>query len=593
MLFLKSLMRNLTLSTLVFSAVPSEGASLCRDLFLLKLKNARTSSEETASRLVDGGYQIVEIRSQPSPGMSSKIIEEARQLKLHDDFKILSDLRERELSAEDRKRVYSEARQRGREAAAAAKKKGLALDELRVERRKSYVAELVKKLYESGPELLPAPAEFVRPRWTVVDAPKAKASTLATIERVWEKLVKRTPAKSRGSLIPLPYLVVIPGSRFQESYYWDSYFGIKAFIRTDRWDLAAMQVENFLFTIEHYGLVPNGMRDYYLSRSQPPLLTSMVREVIEAAIAKGEKAKVDTWLRERAYELLKRDYEGFWMNPETRFDKETGLNHHWDAHNLQREERHSADRDDLLGKTYRDVRAEAESGKDFTAAFEGQATRMAPVLLNSILYKAEVDLAWMARRQGLEADARRFEAAARQRREAIDRHLWDPVLKTYKDFHLDRKERTKVTTADVFVPLWAGLASRDQAAGVHAQLAHLEMKGGIVASDIATGKQWDAPYAWAPQQYFAIDGLIKHGYTTDAKRIAEKWTGVIDRINEQSGVILEKIDAVRGERPEEYGDKYVTQEGFLWTNAVYIWATTDVLGYRLGETPASPAAHAR
>lgn len=510
------------------------------------------------------GYQAVEVRTKPSPGLTSPLIEEARHLRLVDDFKYLSDLRELPLNPMEK--VAAEAR---------AEIDG-------ANGRAAYVRSLLGQLYTSGPELVDAPIELTRARWELDGGTEAQRTTVAYTERMWSQLVKRTPVHSSGSLIPLPFPVVIPGARFQESYYWDSYFGMQSLLRTGRWDLAAMQIENFLFAIENYGLIPNGMRDYYLTRSQPPLLSSMIREVVQTAMADGQPhPHIELWLRERALPLLKKDYEQFWMNPATRYDAATGLNHYWDAKNTPREERHASDNEEALGRTYRDVRAEAESGHDFTEAFEGHASRTASVQLNFILYKVEKDLAFLCKWLGDDVGAARYQQAAEKRLNAINQYLWDPAAQTYYPYDLDRGERMGFATSEVFTALWSGGASKQQAEGIRHQLQHLEFAGGIAGSTKFSHKQWDAPNGWAPDQFFAIKGLRDYGFKEDAERIAHKWTEANERILKETGALWERIDVVRADKPEENGDKYRVQEGFLWTNSVYVWIMTDVFGLKL------------
>ena len=89
-------------------------------------------------------------------------------------------------------------------------------------------------------------------------------------------------------LLFLEHPYVVPGGRFNEMYGWDSYFIIRGLLRDGRVDLARDMVENFFFEIEHYGGVLNANRTYYLSRSQPPFLTSMILGVYEADKAAGK-----------------------------------------------------------------------------------------------------------------------------------------------------------------------------------------------------------------------------------------------------------------------------------------------------------------
>ncbi len=496
----------------------------------------------------------------PASGLKDPLLARAIELRLHSDFKAIVDLIPRELPEGERERVLREAKE--------------------IERREGEEAALrfqLEKLYRSGSELIPGPARLTKPRWTLPDGSPHKA-TFDYIEATWEKLVKLTPAKTRSTLIPVPNPVLIPGARFQEAYYWDSYFAVYSLIRSGRGELVRGQIENFLYMIDRFGLVPNGNREYYLSRSQPPLLTRMVRDYLRLTDGASLSEANRRWLRERVLPTLIRDYREFWMNPLTRFDVRTGLNHHYDALNVPRPERHSADREEELGKTYRDVRAEAESGKDFTDAFGGEATKVAGVLLNSILYGVEKDLALFSRLAGREADAAQFERLAARRKDAMDRLMRDPATGLYYDFHLERRERVPILTADTFAPVWVGIVDGSAAAGMAKEaLKRLEYPGGIVSSEVISGKQWDAPYVWAPHIQFAVEGLRKIGLDADARRIAENWVSVVDRVREKTGVILEKYDAVRADMPVEKGDKYETQQGFLWSNGVYFWLVHDVL----------------
>jgi alpha,alpha-trehalase len=527
--------------------------------------------------------QTVSVHTQPSQALLSPLIAEARDLKLVDDFMALADLRAVNPSETQRRDSEERAQQLQHEAEQAALQSGKTQSEAAAAGRKAYLNTVLPIYFVPGEiELLPAAPELSQSRWQLGDGTSLQKRTVTYIENLWSKLVKRTPQHTHSSLIPLPFPVTIPGARFQVSYYWDSYFGNQALLRTGRWKLAAMQVENFLFMINTYGLVPNAPRDYYLSRSQPPLLSSMVREVYNRALKEGESPEVmKEWLRERVFPLVRRDYMQFWMNPETRYDATTGLNHHWDAENKPRDERHSADNEEEIAQTYRDVRAEAESGKDFTVAFEGRATRMAPVLLNAIMYKMERDLKWMANTIGRADEARLFTEAARRRRIAIDTYLWDSQQKAYFDYNLERRGRSRVLTADIYAMLWAKAASRAQAQGVRDHLKDLDSPGGLYSSNAESGKQWDKPYVWAPQQYFGIQGLIQYGYVQEGQHIATAFTSSVERIFAKTGAIYEKIDGRVGDLPIETGDKYLTQEGFLWTNGIYMWAMMDVLGHRL------------
>jgi alpha,alpha-trehalase len=312
----------------------------------------------------------------------------------------------------------------------------------------------------------------------------------------------------------------------------------------------------------------------------------MARDVYEASYAKAataaEKARIDRWLRERAYPLVRADYERFWMNPRTRFDARTGLNHHWDDIDLPRPERHGADNELALGRTYRDTRAAAESGLDFTDLFENQASAIANPLLNSMLYKTEQDLGWAASRLGLKAEARKFRAAAARRRAAVDRHLWNAQRGRYEPLNLATGKRVNVLSADTFSPLFVGMASPAQAARVRATLAVLERPGGLMATDLLkSAHQWDGINGWAPYQVMAIRGLERYGFAADGRRLADKWVHALAEIHARDRTFYERIDVARVTKPNIDAHKYPPQEGFLWTNGSFAWAAPEVLDARL------------
>lgn len=500
--------------------------------------------------------------------ISDPSVQRAMTLKLVDDFKSLVDLIPRPISRAMRAQIERRA------------------SEIHTENGESSAIRFrIQNLYISKSELLAAPSHLVQPRWTL-PASSAHRNTIDYIERTWEKLARLTPAKTTSSLIPLPFPVMIPGARFQEAYYWDSYFAVHALVGMGRGALVRGQIENFVFMINNYGLVPNGNRDYYLSRSQPPVLAKMIIDFLKLSDGRKISDANREWLANRILPSVIKDYREFWMNPSTRLDLATGLNRHFDAENTPRPERHAADNEAKLGKTYRDVRAEAESGKDFTVAFEGDATQFAPVLLNSILYRTERDIAEMLRTVGRQNEALEFDQAADRRRDTMNRLMRDPKSGIYYDFHLGERRRSPVITADTFAPLWAEVVSgKSGTLTAMNALAKLEKAGGIMSSEFHSGKQWDAPYVWAPHMMFAVEALRKNGMLADAHRVASNWVATVDRVQARTGVILEKYDAIRADAPIETGDKYVTQQGFLWTNGVYVWLVRDILGERLIPIP--------
>src|SRR5690242_4410409 len=126
-------------------------------------------------------------------------------------------------------------------------------------------------------------------------------------------------------LLYLPNPYVVPGGMFNEMYGWDSYFIIRGLVEDGKTDLARGMVENFFYEIDHYGAVLNANRTYYLTRSQPPFLSSMVMSVYEAQKRAGRDDK--QWLA-RSYDYIGRDH-AFWTTGEL-LAGSTGLSRYFD-----------------------------------------------------------------------------------------------------------------------------------------------------------------------------------------------------------------------------------------------------------------------
>ncbi len=523
--------------------------------------------------------------SKISAGVTDSLLEAAREAKAFDDFKPLSDGRPLSLTKKELRAAESRARET---ALTKGPPKSLPY-------RQAFLKSYIESTYDFSSELVEVPG-LEKPRWRINTGNAALDRAFAFTEEAWGKLLRVTKPKAGGSLLGLPYPQLVPGGRFQEGYYWDTYFAIKGLLATDRLEVAQMQTENLLSLVQRYGFVPNGNRDYYLTRSQPPFLSSAVREVYLASLKKAktpaEVARLRNWLEKRALPLVKADYEKFWMNPETRYDAATGLNHHWDDANLMRPERSSHDEEAKLGLTLRDVRAGAESGEDFTDAHAKEATSIAGVLLQSVMRKTESDLAWMANELNLTSDAKRFSAAVKKRDLAMRKYLWNEEAGRFDNYHLREKHKINALTADTFAPLFVGMASKHEAALVVSRsLPKLERKGGIMASNLVNSiGQWDGENAWASQMIMAVGGLKENGYEADAQRIARKWTSTNARIYAEHGAFYERINPVTGSTPLSDEKKYAVQggkiAGFLWTNSSYQWMLLDVL--KVPKIPLAP-----
>jgi len=439
---------------------------------------------------------------------------------------------------------------------------------------------------------------------------------------------KPGPIPGHG-LLYLEHPYVVPGGQFNEMYGWDSYFIIRGLLRNGRRDLARGMVENFFYEIEHYGGVLNGNRSYYLGRSQPPFLSSMILAVYQTDKAAGLP---DVKWVERAYPFAVKDYEQWTREPHLAGD--TGLSRYFDEgegpvpeimgdpsdyyrgvahyfllhegedspHLVHADAAHSPasivgplfqlyvcdptsaqaqgkkcaspDRVGLAPDVYKGDRAMRESGFDVTFRFGpyGVATHhYAAVCLNSLLYKTEADLEEMSRLLGRPEDARRWHEKAVARQGRITKYLWDENQGLFFDYDFLAHSRSPYEYATTFYPLWAGLASKEQANAVAKNLALFEHAGGLAMSRRDSKAQWDYPYGWAPVHLLAVEGLRRYGYGAEADRITYKFLSMVLRNFRRDHTIREKYDVVSQSDITHIGVGYAQNvNGFGWTNAVFL-----------------------
>lgn len=455
---------------------------------------------------------------------------------------------------------------------------------------------------------------------------------IITLPRRIERIGDMNPSElpTQGLLyLPNPYIV--PGGRFNEMYGWDSYFIILGLEADHREVLAKGMVENFFYEIEHYGGVLNANRTYYLTRSQPPFLTSMIRAVYENPASfpptpRG-RAAAREWLA-HAYELAQKDYST-WTRPEHRAGA-TGLARYFDyghgpvpemadsdtyysdvirwivAHRHQGAdgflvkgpEHPDAAQAARLKQTSCDVnvgvvcmhawfggyrlssdfylgdRAMRESGFDPSfrwKPFDGETHHYAPVCLNSLLYRYERDLEHFALLLGKPGEAQRWGRRAQARSAAIQRYLWQPKNGVFGDYDFIRHQPSSYAYISSLYPLWAGVATRAQAAQVESKLNLFERPGGLSMSNFNSGMQWDEPFGWAPTNWIAVDGLDESGFRADAQRLARKWDDTVDNGFAHDGTIREKYNVVEGNTNVHVSAGYTGNEvGFGWTNSVYL-----------------------
>ena len=410
--------------------------------------------------------------------------------------------------------------------------------------------------------------------WTVLARPVAPASDSADVLAQYR------------SLVPLPHPYLVPGGRFREVYYWDSYFTMLGLAEAHKTQLLRDITDNFAYLIGRFGFVPNGNRSYYLTRSQPPFFAGMVQ------LLARDRGNAEL-LRYRP--ALEAEYR-YWMRGSTALKPGTAaqrtvrlpngalLNRYWDDSTLPREESFVEDvaaakkSKQPPAQFYRHVRAAAASGWDFSSRWFGaagglgsiQTTDLVPVDLNCLLYQLEMTLAEAAGVAGQATPARDYAARAAHRKAALLALSWDTKTGWFQDYNWRTRRRSAVRSLAGVFPLAYGLASPAQAARVGAGLqANFLKPGGLVTTLSQTGQQWDAPNGWAPLQYLAIEGLTRYQQKPLADTIARRWTRLNSRVFAQTGKLLEKYDVLNLTRPAG-GGEYPLQDGFGWTNGVLL-----------------------
>jgi alpha,alpha-trehalase len=387
-----------------------------------------------------------------------------------------------------------------------------------------------------------------------------------------------------SSRLALPQRYVVPGGRFAEMYYWDSYFTMLGLQASGEQQLVRQMCDNFAFLVERYGHIPNGTRSYYLSRSQPPFFASMV-ELLVAHEGAG------AYRRYRA--ALQKEYD-FWMEGSerlgvgqaqrrvVRLSGDAVLNRYWDDRATPREESY---REDVATanaaqrpkeEVYRNLRAAAESGWDFSSRWLADGKTLAsirtvelvPVDLNSALYQLEQTLA-SAYEPVSAARAEEFRGRAAARRAAIRRYLWSPDPGAFTDYLWREGRPAAQLTAATVAPLFFGLATEEQAKAVTTAVrAQLLKAHGLVTTNNPSGEQWDAPNGWAPLQWMAIEGFRRYGNNELAGTIARRWVKRNLEVFVATGKLVEKYDVTATGPGAAGGGEYPLQDGFGWTNGV-------------------------
>ncbi|MFP7656045.1 trehalase family glycosidase [Chryseobacterium proteolyticum] len=404
------------------------------------------------------------------------------------------------------------------------------------------------------------------------------------IEKLWDELT-RTAYEERGTLLKLPKPYIVPGGRFNEFFYWDSYFIMLGLQVSGRVEMMKNIVENCSYLIRNIGFVPNASRTHFLSRSQPPYFSLMLDLLAEST---GDENVYIEY-----YDTLEKEYE-FWMDGEEGLNNDTQskrvlktdngdiLNRYYDAENTPRPESYLIDIEDHENapgeEFYRNIRSGCESGWDFSSRWfsDGETIQSIETLnisqvdVNCLLWHLEKTLAKASGLKHFKEKEKYFSERAAKRRQVIDAYFWDQDARTYKDYHIKKHKNTVSEHIAALYPLFLGLASDEQAKAVSEIIAEKFLyKGGLVTTTKRSGQQWDLPNAWAPYQWLGFVSMKNYGFTQLANDIKNNWCSNVERVYANTGKLMEKYNALDNEAIAG-GGEYPNQDGFGWTNGVYL-----------------------
>ncbi|MFW7213741.1 alpha,alpha-trehalase [Enterobacter sp. BNK-22] len=416
--------------------------------------------------------------------------------------------------------------------------------------------------------------------------PPAGQSLREHIDDLWPVLTRTTDKASNkwDSLLPLPKPYVVPGGRFREVYYWDSYFTMLGLAESDHWDKISDMVDNFAYEIDTFGHIPNGNRSYYLSRSQPPFFSLMV-ELLATHDSDALKKYRPQMEKEYAYWMDGVDalQPGQASKRVVKLDDGAILNRYWDDRDTPRPESWLDDVNTAKSnpnrpatEIYRDLRSAAASGWDFSSRWMDdpqklgtiRTTSIVPVDLNALMFKMEKLLARASQESGDAASANKYEALATARQKAIESHLWNDKEGWYADYDLkSKKVRNQLTAATLF-PLYVKAAAQDRADKVAAATSsRLLQPGGIATTTVNSGQQWDAPNGWAPLQWVAAEGLQNYGQEKVSMDVTWRFLKNVQHTYDREKKLVEKYD-VSTTGTGGGGGEYPLQDGFGWSNGV-------------------------
>ncbi len=408
------------------------------------------------------------------------------------------------------------------------------------------------------------------------------------IDHVWSLLEKtRSKQQTRSSLIALPYPCIVPGGRFQEMYYWDSYFTMLGLQVSGKTEMIQNMVDNFAFLIDEYGHIPNGNRTYYLSRSQPPffsLMLQLLAEIKEETVYKKYlpvlQQEYDYWMN--GTDSLNDNYQGYQKVVQLNHVQEI-LNRYHDALNTPRPESYIHDvqtfnKSGHKKYMYNELRSGAESGWDYSSRWLGdtfslttiQTTHILPVDLNCLIYNMEKSLEHAYRINKNNHQAEKMKEKAEQRKKLLLKYCWDDESGYFFDYNFSARELAYRGSLAGAFPLYCDMVSDDIATRViHYIKEKFIYDGGVVTTRFNTGQQWDYPNGWAPLQWITYKACKNYKYDQLARMIAIRWTNLNVKVFFETGKMLEKYNVVNIHLPGG-GGEYKLQDGFGWTNGVFL-----------------------
>ena len=398
------------------------------------------------------------------------------------------------------------------------------------------------------------------------------------INQLWTVLRRAQDKDVPGSsLLPLPHPYIVPGGRFQEIYYWDSYFTMLGLQESGRYDMITDMVNNFAYMITRYGHIPNGNRTYYLSRSQPPFFSLMVDLLAE---------KNGAGVYAHYKKALEQEYD-YWMDRSeptehvVRMPDGSQLTRYYDQDNIPRQESYYEDsilvRDNPTPGLYRELRTCAETGWDFSSRWFGdgghlstiRTTALVPVDLNGLMYHLELTLAKACLQTGDTTGTRTYTESAEARKKAVNKYCWNAADNWYYDYDMTSGALSKEKTIAGMSPFFFRIAPSENISAADVVEKEFLKPGGVVTTLKNTGQQWDAPNGWAPLQWMTIKGLENYGRHDLAREIAVRWVDLNTKVFHTTGKLMEKYN-VTDLHLGGGGGEYPSQDGFGWTNGVLL-----------------------